>query len=113
MWDGPNSYRALSLVLVSPFYAMVSSYYDYYDYSLRRRRLLLLILLLIIRPPRPPRPPPPPPQILLTFGTLAGRHLFFAAMAEKIVGRFLPRAVSSRLFQAVKTGAAKAASAPR
>ena len=31
MWDGPNSYRALSLVLVSPFYAMVSSYYDYDD----------------------------------------------------------------------------------
>ena len=65
MVEGPNSYRVLSLVLVSPFYAL----------------------------------------ILLTFGTLAGRHLFFAGMAEKIVGRFLPRAVSSRLFQAVKTSA--------
>ena len=27
---------------------------------------------------------------LVTFGTLAGRHLFFAAMARKIFGRFLP-----------------------
>ena len=27
---------------------------------------------------------------LVTFGTLAGRHIFFASMARKIFGRFLP-----------------------
>ena len=27
---------------------------------------------------------------LVTFGTLAGRHIFFAAMARKIFGRFMP-----------------------
>ena len=27
---------------------------------------------------------------LVTFGTLAGRHIFFANMARKIFGRFLP-----------------------
>ena len=27
---------------------------------------------------------------LVTFGTIAGRHLFFAGMARKIFGRFLP-----------------------
>ena len=50
MRDGPWSYRVLSLVLVSPMYAV----------------------------------------FLATFGTLAGRHIFFAAMARKILGRFLP-----------------------
>ncbi len=34
---------------------------------------------------------------LITFGTLAGRHTFFAMMATKIFGRFLPKALSSRL----------------
>ena len=29
-------------------------------------------------------------SFLVTFGTLAGRHIFFAAMARKIFGRFLP-----------------------
>ena len=28
--------------------------------------------------------------LLVTFGTLAGRHRFFANMAQKIFGRFLP-----------------------
>ncbi len=34
---------------------------------------------------------------LLTFGTLSGRHNFFAMMATKIFGRFLPASVSRRL----------------
>lgn len=35
--------------------------------------------------------------LLVTFGTLAGRHRFFAMMANKIFGRFLPKAVMSRI----------------
>ena len=50
MMDGPNSYRILSFLLVSPIYACV----------------------------------------LLTVGTLAGRHTYFANMAKKILGRFVP-----------------------
>jgi hypothetical protein len=34
---------------------------------------------------------------LLAFGTAAGRHTFFAAMATKIFGRFLPSSLSKRL----------------
>jgi hypothetical protein len=50
MIDGPNSYRMISLILVSPIYACV----------------------------------------LVTVGTLAGRHTYFANMARKIFGRFVP-----------------------
>jgi hypothetical protein len=50
MKDGPNSYRIISLVAVSPIYAC----------------------------------------FLLLFGTVAGRHTFFAMMASKIFGRFMP-----------------------
>jgi hypothetical protein len=57
MVDGPWSYRIISLVAVSPIYAV----------------------------------------FLLTFGTLSGRHTFFAMMATKIYGRFLPAAVTRRL----------------
>lgn len=55
--DGPWSYRIISLVVVSPFYAW----------------------------------------FLVTFGTIAGRHLYFANMAAKIFGRFLPSAMRSRI----------------
>ncbi len=34
---------------------------------------------------------------LLSFGTLAGRHNFFAMMSLKIFGRFMPASVSRRL----------------
>lgn len=57
MRDGPNSYRLLSIVLVSPIYGM----------------------------------------LLMSFGTLAGRHTFFAGMAKKIISRFVPGAVSRQL----------------
>ena len=36
-------------------------------------------------------------SFLVTFGTLAGRHRYFAMMANKIFGRFLPKAVMSRI----------------
>lgn len=35
--------------------------------------------------------------ILVTLGTLAGRHVYFANMARKIVSRFMPSKVSSKL----------------
>ena len=35
--------------------------------------------------------------MLITFGTLAGRHNFFAYMGLKIFGRFLPKSISNRL----------------
>ena len=35
--------------------------------------------------------------ILLTLGTLAGRHAYFAAMTFKIWNRFLPKSVSNKL----------------
>ena len=57
MIDGPNSYRVLSILAVSPIYA----------------------------------------GFLLTFGTVAGRHTYFAAMALKIFGRFMPKSVSRHL----------------
>ena len=39
-------------------------------------------------------------SLLVTFGTLAGRHRFFAYMATKIFGRFVPRAVMDRVSRA-------------
>jgi hypothetical protein len=56
--EGPNSYRVVSLLCLSPVYA---------------------VLLGII-------------------GTLAGRHVFFAAQGAKIFGRFLPKSMSSKLL---------------
>jgi len=50
---GPNSYRVMSILAVSPIYACM----------------------------------------LVSFGTLAGRHRYFAAMSHKIFGRFLPSSV--------------------
>ena len=35
--------------------------------------------------------------LLVTFGTLAGRHRYFAMMASKIFGRFLPSSVTKRI----------------
>ena len=61
MIEGPNSYRVLSLVLVSPIYAC----------------------------------------FLLTFGTLAGRHTFFAGMGMRIIGRFIPASVRQRVQDAI------------
>ena len=48
MIDGPNSYRAVSLVTITPIYC----------------------------------------TILLSLGTLAGRHVFFANQATRILSRF-------------------------
>ena len=48
--DGPNSYRVMSVLCISPVYAVV----------------------------------------LLSLGTVAGRHVFFSKMAAKILRRFLP-----------------------
>ena len=39
-------------------------------------------------------------SLLVTFGTLAGRHRFFAYMATKIFGRFVPRAIMDRISRA-------------
>ncbi|KAG8470625.1 hypothetical protein KFE25_009046 [Diacronema lutheri] len=50
LWEGPNSYRAASVLIVSPCYACT----------------------------------------LVTMGTLAGRHRFFANMCSRILGRFVP-----------------------
>ena len=38
--------------------------------------------------------------LLVTFGTIAGRHRFFANMAQKIFGRFLPSFVLRRIGEA-------------
>jgi hypothetical protein len=35
--------------------------------------------------------------ILVTVGTLAGRHVYFANMGRKIISRFLPKSQSSKL----------------
>ena len=35
--------------------------------------------------------------LLVSFGTLAGRHTYFAYMATKIFGRFLPASVMRRI----------------
>ena len=37
---------------------------------------------------------------LVFFGTVAGRHRFFAGMASKIFGRFMPSSVSTRIGEA-------------
>lgn len=58
--NGPNSYRVLSIVAVSPIYACM----------------------------------------LVGYGTLAGRHRYFAAMSYKIFGRFLPNTVLKRIAAA-------------
>ena len=50
MTEGPNSYRVLSILLISPAYACM----------------------------------------LMAIGTLAGRHVFFATMSRKLLGRFIP-----------------------
>ena len=56
MMEGPNSYRVLSILIVSPIYATV----------------------------------------LMTLGTLSGRHNYFAKMGMKILGRFFPGKVLSK-----------------
>ena len=38
--------------------------------------------------------------LLVTFGTIAGRHRFFANMAQKIFGRFLPSFVMRSIGEA-------------
>jgi hypothetical protein len=35
--------------------------------------------------------------VVFTIGTLAGRHIFFANMARKVVGRFLPKAAKEKI----------------
>lgn len=55
--DGPNSYRIMSLLCISPVYAL----------------------------------------LLGTLGTIAGRHNFFAGMAVKIMGRFVPKGALNKL----------------
>jgi len=56
--------------------------------------------------------------VLMTVGTLAGRHAYFAASGQKILGRFLPRKVSRELACApakakkARQAAGAAASAP-
>ena len=57
LYEGPNSYRVLSIVLVSPIYAC----------------------------------------LLVTLGTLSGRHSFFANMARKILGRFVPGSLLNKV----------------
>ena len=43
--------------------------------------------------------------LLITFGTLAGRHLFFASMGRKILGRFAPPSYREKIV--CPPGAAK------
>jgi hypothetical protein len=57
---GPNSYRVMSIVAVSPIYACM----------------------------------------LVAYGTVAGRHRYFAMMAYKIFGRFLPQFALKRISDA-------------
>jgi hypothetical protein len=57
MTEGPNSYRVLSVLLISPAYACM----------------------------------------LMTIGTLAGRHAFFAGMARKLLGRFFPSSALNKV----------------
>lgn len=35
--------------------------------------------------------------ILVTLGTLCGRHIFFANMGRKIIGRFMPKSAASKI----------------
>eukprot|EP00290_Baffinella_frigidus_P045486 CAMPEP_0180414860 /NCGR_PEP_ID=MMETSP0989-20121125/45884_1 /TAXON_ID=697907 /ORGANISM="non described non described, Strain CCMP2293" /LENGTH=183 /DNA_ID=CAMNT_0022419591 /DNA_START=174 /DNA_END=721 /DNA_ORIENTATION=- len=58
LMQGPNTYRAASLLFLSPAYAVT----------------------------------------LCAVGTAAGRHVFFASMGAKILGRFMPRSVSQRIL---------------
>lgn len=51
--DGPNSYRVMSILLLSPMYAV----------------------------------------LLFSYGTVLGRHRFFAKMSFKILNRFVPKSV--------------------
>ena len=41
-------------------------------------------------------------SMLVTFGTIAGRHRFFAGMAHKIFGRFLPKFVLTKISDSFK-----------
>lgn len=59
---GPNSYRVLSIVAVSPIYACM----------------------------------------LVSYGTLAGRHRYFAMMSYKIFGRFMPQTVLDKVAAGFK-----------
>ena len=72
MKDGPWSYRVISLLCVSPVYACVLVTVG------AQRRVFF-------------RPRLAAPSFL---GTVAGRHLFFANMANKIFGRFVPAALN-------------------
>jgi hypothetical protein len=36
--------------------------------------------------------------VLITLGTLSGRHLFFAGMGRKILARFVPKQVGSKII---------------
>ena len=56
--DGPNSYRVVSVLCISPVYAIM----------------------------------------LGVFGTLGGRHPFFAKMSMKILNRFFPNSLLSKLL---------------
>jgi hypothetical protein len=55
-YEGPNSYRITSILLVSPIYACM----------------------------------------LFVIGTVSGRHVFFAGMSQKILGRFFPKSLLMR-----------------
>ena len=46
--------------------------------------------------------------LLLCFGTLAGRYRYFSLMAGKILARFLPKALGTRLRAALLLAAAAA-----
>ena len=56
--EGPNSYRIISILTISPVYAI----------------------------------------LLFTIGTISGRHIFFAQMSSKILGRFIPKYILSKVY---------------
>ena len=56
--EGPNSYRIISILTISPVYAI----------------------------------------LLFTIGTVSGRHIFFAQMSSKILGRFIPNSILSKVY---------------
>lgn len=56
--NGPNSYRVMSLLFISPIYALMLTF----------------------------------------FGTLTGRHNYFAKMGLRIFGRFLPKALVDKIL---------------
>lgn len=41
--------------------------------------------------------------VVFSIGTLAGRHIFFANMAKKVIGRFLPRSTREKIVCTVAT----------